>query len=252
MGAFTLRAASTAPVLILENAFTAPGENAVARLASMWISDFAARQDGRPRVRCVSWSPAVAARQVQVGGWTEVPRPAHHRGGVDLLEQRATIMALLNQWVRTERLPHLSSPSEAEVQPPLHPHHVRIARLYAQGLTTPEVAGRLFLSVDTVKSHTAQARRLTAVRSTTALVQDLYLRGELARGVSSGVNAAVSPRQRAVLGFTAFGDPQAAIGMAIGVSLEVVKADLSALRSAFDARTNHHLVARGWDEGFLC
>ncbi|MFD4241863.1 hypothetical protein ACFWP3_09725 [Streptomyces sp. NPDC058525] len=129
---------------------------------------------------------------------------------------------------------------------------MNIGKLYAAGLTTAGVAARLYLSVDTVKSHTATARQLTAARSTTALVQDLYLRGELSRGTARAMTAGVSPRQRAVLGFAAFGDPQAAIGKAIGVSVEVVKADVRALKSAFGAKTTPHLVARAWDEGFLC
>ncbi|MEV6676343.1 LuxR C-terminal-related transcriptional regulator [Streptomyces erythrochromogenes] len=161
-------------------------------------------------------------------------------------------MALLDQWVRTERLPSLAPQSESELRPALHPRQVTIGRLYAEGLSTAAVAARLYLSVETVKSHTASARGLTAVRSTTALVHELYLQGELRRGTASGVSAVVSPRQRAVLGFTAFGDPQAAIGKALGVSLEVVKADVRALRSAFGATSPSHLIARGWDERFLC
>ncbi|MEU6214397.1 LuxR C-terminal-related transcriptional regulator [Streptomyces sp. NPDC047023] len=251
VGAFAVRYAAPRSVLLVENTFTDPADTHAEQLAAMWTSDFAARQPGPPRLRCVTRAAAIGPRHVQAGGWTEVSHPATLRGGWTLLEQRAAIMPLLAQWVRTEYVPGLPPPTEGHPRPTLHPRMLTVSRLYANGLTTAQLAEKLSLSVQTVKTHTARARSLTATRSTTALIQYLYLREELGRHAASGVIAEVSPRQRAVLGLAAFGDAQAGIARTIGVSLEIVKADLRALRSAFGAHTNPHLVARAWDEGFL-
>jgi LuxR family maltose regulon positive regulatory protein len=69
-----------------------------------------------------------------------------------------------------QAVPPIVTPSPGELVEPLSERELEVLQLIARGLTNPEIASRLFLSVNTVKAHTRNIYGKLAVHNRTQAV----------------------------------------------------------------------------------
>lgn len=75
------------PTLPASHALSLPGQTILGRLATLWLSDYAARQHHQPLVRCVVRDQALAWRLVRTCRWLHVREVTSLHGTLHLMQR---------------------------------------------------------------------------------------------------------------------------------------------------------------------
>ncbi|WP_030388000.1 hypothetical protein [Streptomyces sp. NRRL S-241] len=75
------------PTLLVSHAHSLPRQSLLGRLAALWLSDYAARQQQQPLVRCMVREQALAWRLKRTCGWRHVREIRDGLGALHLLQR---------------------------------------------------------------------------------------------------------------------------------------------------------------------
>ncbi|MFB6583344.1 hypothetical protein ACFCYC_39060 [Streptomyces sp. NPDC056402] len=100
------------PTLLVSHAHSLPGQGLLGRLAALWLSDYAARQQLQPFVRCTVRERALAWRLARSCGWRHVREVRDGRGDLHLLQRFPERLQRLEVVVTSDGMPDLCSDGE--------------------------------------------------------------------------------------------------------------------------------------------
>ncbi|WCD91164.1 hypothetical protein KPP03845_200125 (plasmid) [Streptomyces xanthophaeus] len=95
------------PTLLVGHAYSLPGQTLLGRLAALWLSDYAARQQGKPWVRCTVREQALAWRLIRSCGWRHVRDVTDTHGVLYLMQRPPERANRLEAVVRSVGVPGL-------------------------------------------------------------------------------------------------------------------------------------------------
>ena len=82
------------------------------------------------------------------------------------------LCSIYNQWRQATDIQHFGSAADDQLIEPLRPRELEVLQLIATGISNPEIAERLYISVNTVKTHITHIfRKLDVSRRTQAVAR---------------------------------------------------------------------------------